>query len=226
MTSVKASAASIMSVTLDVPDPVAAGDFYRAAFGSGPYLRLRASQAPTSGFRGFTLSLVVSQPGTVDGLIGAALDAGATALKPAKKGFWGYGGVVCAPDGTIWKVATSSKKDTGPATRQIDDIVLLLGAADVAATKRFYLERGLVVTRSFGRKYVEFAAPAAHVKLALYGRRALAKDAGVSPEGTGSHRIVIGSNTGPFTDPDGFDWEAVPGEPETVGAVLERNHRG
>jgi hypothetical protein len=40
------------------------------------------------------------------------------------------------------------------------------------------------------------------------GRRALAKDAGVSPEGTGSHRIVIGSDTGPFTDPDGFAWEA------------------
>ena len=50
------------------------------------------------------------------------------------------------------------------------------------------------MARSFGRKYVEFAAPASHVKLALYGRRALAKDAGVSPEGTGSHRIVIGSD--------------------------------
>jgi hypothetical protein len=34
------------------------------------------------------------------------------------------------------------------------------------------------------RTYVEFAAPASHVKLALYGRRALAKDAGVSPDGT------------------------------------------
>src|ERR1700722_17199302 len=202
MTSVKASAASIMSVTLDVPDPVAAGDFYRAAFGSGPYLRLRAAQAPTSGFRGFTLSLVVSQPGTVDGLIGAALDAGATALKPAKKGFWGYGGVVCAPDGTIWKVATSAKKNTGPATRQIDDIVLLLGVCDVAASKRFYTERGLAVARSFGRKYVEFASPASHVKLALYERRALAKDAGVSPDGAGSHRIVIACDAGPFTDPD------------------------
>lgn len=30
-------------------------------------------------------------------------------LKPAKKGFWGYGAVVQAPEGTIWKVATSSK---------------------------------------------------------------------------------------------------------------------
>ncbi len=208
MISVKASAASITSVILEVPDPDAAGAFYRAAFGLGSQLRLRASQAPATGFRGFTMSLVVSQPATVDALIGAALDAGATALKPAKKGFWGYGGVVSAPDGTTWKVATSAKKDTGSATRQIDDIVLLLGTADIAASKQFYLQRGLVVTRSFGRKYVEFAAPASQVKLALYGRRALARDAGVAPEGTGSHRIVIAGDAGPCTDPDGFAWEA------------------
>jgi hypothetical protein len=43
---------------------------------------------------------------------------GATPLKPVAKSFWGYGGVVQAPDGAIWTVATSSKKDTGPATRQ------------------------------------------------------------------------------------------------------------
>ena len=61
--------------------------------------------------------------------------------------------------------------------------------------------------KSFGSKYVEFDSPASHVKLALYGRRALAKDAGVPPEGTGSHRIVIGGDAGPFTDPDGFAWE-------------------
>ncbi len=224
MISVKASVAAITSVTLEVPDPDAAGAFYRATFGLGSQLRLRASQAPSTGFRGFTLSLVVSQPATVDGLIGAALDAGATALKPARKGFWGYGGVVCAPDGTTWKVATSSKQDTGPATRQIDDIVLLLGAADVAASKRFYLERGLVVTRSFGRKYVEFAAPASHVKLALYGSRALARDAGVPPEGTGSHRVVIAGDAGPCTDPDGFAWEAGPSEPEAVGAAESKHH--
>jgi hypothetical protein len=89
--------------------------------------------------------------------------------------------------------------------------VLLLGVADVIASKRFYVDRGLAVKRSFGRKYVEFAAPASHVKLALYERRALAKDAGVSPEGTGSHRIVIGSDAGPFTDPDGFAWGATSG---------------
>ena len=200
---------SIESVTLEVPDPAVANAFYTAAFGLRTQVALRASEAPTNGFRAFTLSLLVSQPATVDTLFGAALDAGATPLKPAKKGLWGYGGVVRAPDGTIWKVATSSKKDTGPATRQIDDIVLLLGVADVAESKRFYIDRGLPVAKSFGRKYVEFATPSSHVKLALYGRRALAKDAGVSPDGTGSHRIVIGSDAGPFTDPDGFAWEPV-----------------
>jgi hypothetical protein len=125
----------------------------------------------------------------------------------SKKSLWGYGGVVRAPDGTIWKVATSAKKDTGPATRQVDETVLLLGVADVAASKRFYVEQGLSVARSFGRKYVQFASPSRHVKLALYGRRSLAKDAGVSPDGSGSHRVVIRSHAGPFTDPDGFAWE-------------------
>jgi predicted lactoylglutathione lyase len=201
---------SIQTVTLEVPDPTVADAFYRAAFGLGTQLTLRASEAPTTGFRAFTLSLVVSQPATVDALFGAALDAGATPLKPAKKGLWGYGGVLRAPDETIWKVATSTKKDSGPATRQIDDIVLLLGVADVAASKRFYADHGLTVARSFGRKYVEFENTPNHVKLALYGRRALAKDAGVSPDGSGSHRIVIGSDAGPFTDPDGFSWEAAP----------------
>jgi uncharacterized glyoxalase superfamily protein PhnB len=200
---------SIEFVTLEVADPTAADGFYTKAFGLGTQIRLRAAEAPTTGFRGFTLSLVVSQPATVNGLIEAALDAGASTLKPAAKSFWGYGGVVRAPDGAIWQVATSAKKDTGPATRQIDEIALLLGVADVAASKRFYVDHGLAVAKSFGRKYVEFAGASSPVKLALYGRRALAKVAGVSPDGTGSHRLVIGSAAGPFTDPDGFTWEAV-----------------
>jgi hypothetical protein len=200
--------ASIASVTLEVTDPAAAGRFYAAAFGLDTQLGLRASEAPTDGFRGFTLSLTVSQPATVSGFLNAAIDAGATTLKPAAKSLWGFGGVVQAPDGTIWKVATSAKKDTGPDNRQIEAIVLLLGARDVAASKQFYLDHGLAVTKSFGLKYVEFAAGEGPVKFALYRRRALAKDAGVQPEGTGSHRIVIGSDAGSFADPDGFAWEA------------------
>ncbi|MFZ2049656.1 MAG: hypothetical protein WAU69_01845 [Solirubrobacteraceae bacterium] len=199
---------SIESVTLEVPDPAAANAFYTTAFGLDTQVGLRACEPQSTGFRGFTLSLVVSQPATVDALIGPALDAGATPLKPVAKSLWGYGGVVEAPDGAIWKVATSSKKNSGPATRQIDQIVLLLGVEDVAASKQFYVDRGLSVARSFGSKYVEFAGPAGSLKLALYKRRALAKDAGVSSEGSGSHRIVIGSDAEPFTDPDGFAWEA------------------
>jgi len=199
---------SIDAITLDVPDPVAAKDFYARSFGLGDRLRLRAAEAPTTGFRGFTLSLIVSQPANADALINAALAAGATVLKPAKKSLWGYGGVVSAPDGTIWKVATSSKKNSAPVTQDIDQVVLLLGATDVAASKQFYVDHGLTVGKSFGRKYVEFESPNSAVKLGLYGRKALAKDAGVAPDGSGSHRIAINSNAGPFSDPDGFAWEA------------------
>ena len=199
----------IESLTLEVADPPAARHFYSEAFGLGDQLHLRASDAPTEGFRGFTLSLVVSQPSTVDSLIGSALEAGATSLKPAAKSLWGYGGVVQAPDGTIWKVATSARKDTGPATRQIDKIALLLGTADITESKRFYTGQGLAVAKSFGRKYVEFEAGPGPVSLGLYGRKALAKDAGVAPDGTGSHRIAINAESGPFTDPDGFAWEGV-----------------
>ena len=203
---------SLQSVTLDVADPAAAGAFYAAAFGLDGQVSVRArSEGPTTGFRGFTLSLVVSGPSAVDSLVGTALAGGATVLKPVAKSFWGYGGVVRAPDGAIWKVATSSKKDEGPATRTFDDLVLLLGVADVKASKRFYVERGLAVGKSFGSKYVEFDTPSSQVKLALYGRGALAKDAGVPADGSGSHRIAVVSEAGSFTDPDGFSWESASG---------------
>lgn len=203
---------STETLTLEVADTTAAHDFY-AAFVPGTQVRLRASQAPTTGFRGCALSLTVPRPADVDALVGAALAAGATSLKPASKSFWGYGGVVQAPDGTIWKVATSAKRDSGPATGRIDDLVLLLGVADVAGSKRFYVDHGLAVARSFGSKYVEFATPSSPFKVALYGRRALAKDLGVPIDGTGSHRLVIGGDGGPFTDPDGFAWEAAAAAP-------------
>ncbi|MFF0451390.1 glyoxalase [Streptomyces sp. NPDC004609] len=208
ITTSTASNTSIASVTLEVADPEAARCFY-AAFGVDTGIRLRASEAHSTGFRGFTLALTVSQPATVDGFVDAATDAGATVLKPAAKSLWGYGGVVQAPDGAIWKVATSAKKDTGPATREIDEIVLLLGVEDVKASKQFYVGRGLTVARSFGGKYAEFTSgESSPLKLALYKRRGLAKDLGVPADGTGSHRIVLGSTAGPFTDPDGFAWEA------------------
>jgi catechol 2,3-dioxygenase-like lactoylglutathione lyase family enzyme len=205
-----ATQTAIDSVVLEAADPAAARAFYDEAFGLGERLSVRPvddGAQPSSGFRAFTLSLVVAQPANVDAYINAALAAGATAIKDPKKSLWGYGGVVRSPDGAIWKVATSSKKDSGPAVREAEDVVLLLGAADVKASKRFYTEHGLAVDKSFGSKYVQFEGAGGAVKLALYGRRALAKDAGVDPEGSGSHELVIVGNGGAaFTDPDGFAW--------------------
>ena len=199
--------ATIDTLVLEVEDTAAAEAFYKEAFELGDVLAVRESAAPTRGFRGFTVSLVVGQPSTVDSLVRSALDAGATEVKPVKKSFWGYGGVVQAPDGTLWKVASSAKKNTGPATREVDDVVLLLGVADVKATRQFYADRGLAVGKSYGSKYVEFDTPGSAVKLALYGHKAAAKDAGVDPEGSGSHRIAVRGDAGTFTDPDGFAWE-------------------
>lgn len=198
--------ATIDFVTIEVADTTAAEHFCTSAFDLGTRVCFRASAAPTNGFRGFTLSLIVSQPATANDLITTALDAGATSLKPAAKSLWGYGGVVQSPDGTIWTIASTAKKDTGPTTRQIDAFVLQLGVADVAASKRFYVDRGVPVAKSYGRRYIEFET--GPVALALYKRRALAKLAGVPVDGTGSHRLVVGSDVGPFTDPDGFVWEA------------------
>ena len=74
--------------------------------------------------------------------------------------------------------------------------------------------------RSFGRKYVEFEMPTSPIKLALYGRRVLAKAAGLASDGTGSHRLAIGADAGTFTDPDGFAWElAAHREPEATRAT-------
>jgi predicted lactoylglutathione lyase len=203
---------SIKTIQLEAPDPAPAEMFYAETFGVDRVVHVRASAVPSSGFRGFTLSLLVSQPASVDAFVDAALRAGATPLKPARKQFWGgYSGVVQAPDGAIWKLATNSKKDTARASRQIDGIVLLLGVADVRASRRFYEEHGLTVAKSYGSKYVEFDAPAGTVKLGLYKRGALAKDANVAADGDGSRRIVIGNDNGSFTDLDGFVWERASG---------------
>lgn len=202
---------NINHVTLEVADVPAATRFYYDALRLDPEtsgVTLRASDTPTSGFRGFALSLITRQPADVDALVRAAAGAGATILKPPTKALWGYGASLQAPDGTVWQVASQSKKNTGEATMTVVEIVLLLGVTDVKATKRFYVDHGLKVGKAFGGKYVEFETPDGAVKLALYGHEALGKQVGVPPEGSGSHRIAMSSGAGPFTDLDGFVWEA------------------
>lgn len=199
--------ATIDSLMIGAADPAAAERFHAAAFGPHLPVRVQASQEPTTGFRAFHLSLVAAQPADVRAVFDNAVAAGATTIKPVQKSLWGVGGVLQAPDGTIWKVVTPAKKDTGPATTHVDQVVLLLGAEDVGASKKFYVDHGLTVAKGFG-KYVEFDAGTSPVTLGLLKRKALAKDAGVPPEGTGSHRLTIVGDAGPFTDPDGFAWVA------------------
>lgn len=196
---------SIESVTLEVSDLEAAERFYSEAFDLDGRVNLAASDEPTGGFRGFTMSLVVAQPADVVHLFDAAVAAGATVLKPAEKSLWGFGGVVRAPDGTIWQMASESKKDTGPATHRIEHVVLLVGADDVSASKRFYSDRGLQVAKSIGG-YVDFAMESSPIGFGLYKRRALAKTVGVADDGSGAHRIRINGDAEAFVDPDGFAW--------------------
>ena len=197
----------LLSIALHSPEPEAATAFYSAFLGPDAPISVRAGDEATSGFRGFTLSLVVGQPGNVDLLLDAAVQAGARVIKPAAKSFWGYGGVLQAPDGAIWKAATSTKKDSGPATRDVDEFALLLGCSDVKATKQFYVDQGLSVEKSYGSKYVQFDGGGSAVTLGLYGRKALAKDAGVPMDGDGSRRFTVLTDGASFTDPDGFTWE-------------------
>ncbi|MFF3028918.1 glyoxalase [Microbacterium sp. NPDC057944] len=200
---------AIESLTLDVSDVTTAQAFYDAAFGLGDRLRLRAADAESSGFRGYTLSLVVAQPANVHALVDAAVAAGATVIKPVSKSLWGVGGTVQAPDGAIWKIATSAKKDTAPPSRAVDEIILLLGAADVLASKTYYTERGIRVAKSFGRSYVQFDTGTSPIGLGLYRHASLAKDAGVAASGSGSHRLRINGGLGAAVDPDGFVWAPV-----------------
>jgi hypothetical protein len=201
---------TIDSLTLDVAEPVGCEAFYERAFGLGTQVSARAAQTSSTGFRGFSISLIVGQPSSVDSLYETAIAAGAASVKTATKGMWGYGAVVRDPDGVVWKLATSSKKEKGLPARQIDDVVLLLGASDLGASKRFYVDRGLEVKRSFPGRYAEFNSGA--IKLALYpGRAGVAKEAGVSPDGDGPHGITVHSDAGAFSDPDDFLWAPAKG---------------
>ncbi|UNK69290.1 glyoxalase [Microbacterium sp. H1-D42] len=194
--------------TADQIEPT--GRFYAESFGLSGLVDIGIASAPSSGFRGFAPSLILEQPADVDLLFDRAIAAGAEVLKPVVKSMWGYGGSLRAPDGTVWQIASASKKNTGEATGKVERLVLLTGVADVKASKRFYEDQGVMVAKSFGGKYVEFSS--GDVTLALYKRGELAKQVGVdAAAGTGSHRVTVVGD-GEFTDPDGFSWVSAPRE--------------
>ncbi|QEO08702.1 glyoxalase [Protaetiibacter larvae] len=197
----------ITRITIEVPEAeqlASAEAFAHDALKLGELIEVRVAEQPSSGFRGFAPSLILVQPDDVDAAVRRALAAGAQTLKPVSKSLWGYGGSLLSPDGTVWQIASANKTSTGPATGEVERLVLLLGVDNVKASKRFYQEQGLAVAKSFPA-YVEFDTGA--IKLALYKRAALAKQVGIDPAGSGSHRLAVDSSAA-FTDPDGYRWLA------------------
>jgi len=65
--------------------------------------------AEGSGFRGVSFHFIVGSSDAVDEVIGNAVAAGGTVVKPAAAAQWGgYFGYFSDPDGYLWKVASAS----------------------------------------------------------------------------------------------------------------------
>ncbi|HSK96107.1 MAG TPA: VOC family protein [Euzebyales bacterium] len=209
---------SLDAITLGVPEVRAAHEFYASvlaatATGNGRYVNLDMhgtgqlalagtdelaadadAEPATSGFRGYVLNSVVSQPSEVITMLDAAVRSGAKVLKPAKKMlFAGFAAVYQAPDGAIWKLAAPTRKDTGQGGRPPvpTETIAVLGVDEPDASKAFYAALGMTVDRDYGSKFVDFRLTAGTCRLALMPRKALAKDAGVDDGGSGFRAAVL-----------------------------------
>lgn len=187
------------AVAHGVPDVHPVGAFYRCAFAptvtdNGKSLDLDLHQTghltvhpveaspPAAASPPLVLSYIVGQPGDVKTLLDRAVGAGATVLKPAKKMlFAGFSAVYQAPDGTVWKIAAASRKDTAAAANPPvpSEAITLLGVSDPQASKAFYSSLGMTVEHDYGNKFVDFQVASGAWRLALMQRKALAKDAGI-----------------------------------------------
>ena len=196
---------TLTQLLIETEDPSSTERFYAEALGLGERIRAHGTDAPSTGFRGATVSLVVPDPMVADAFMDAGAAAGAGIDKPAKRSLFGYGGTLRAPDGTLVTIASSSKKPTGAALGTIAELVVQLGVDSVAASREFYVSHGTEVAQSFGGKYTSVTT--GPISLALLKRPALARAAGVDADGSGSSRLVLLGDLGELTDLDGFRWE-------------------
>ncbi|MEQ4302090.1 VOC family protein [Plantactinospora sp. B6F1] len=205
-------------ITLGVPQVDAAYTFYTAAFappnngddraigldlhGTG-HLAFRQIDAlaadvgarpASSGFRGYVLSSIVGGPSEVRVLLETATANGATIVKPAKKQLFGeFTAVYRAPDGAVWKLAASSKKDSGPVPSppRPTETAIYLGVAEPKASKAFYETLGMRTEHDYGDKFIDFTVAGGVCRLGLLRRRDLARDAGVDEHGDGFSAVVL-----------------------------------
>lgn len=207
-------------MTLGVPEVKNAQSFYTAAFspsttddrgrhvdldmhGTG-HVALHGAEAlaaethaggapPASGFRGYVMTFIVSQPTEVANVVDAAAKGGAKVLKPAKKSLFGaFSGVYQAPDGAIWKVAAPTKKDKGPVADPAvpTETAALLGVSDMKAAKSFYEALGMKTDKDY-KHYADFHPEAGTCRLGLMPRETLAKDVGVDDAGESGFSAAV-----------------------------------
>ncbi|WP_308798955.1 VOC family protein [Agromyces silvae] len=185
----------------------------------------------TVGFRGYVLTYILGRPAEVRTVMELAASAGAATVKPARKALFGsFSGALRAPDGSIWKLASSTNADTGRAAAgpRPSETTLILGVADPVASKRFYEALGLTTDRDYGRKYLDFHPAAGAPRLCLMERAVLAKDTGVDPEGSGFSRMVL---TARVASPEAVDAAlaaavAAGGRITVAGAQADRGYVG
>lgn len=204
------------TITLGVPQTPTARDFYTAAFaapdnsgtadldlhGTGrlafrPIEALAAdldTEPATSGFRGYVLGSIVPQPADVRALLQTATDHGAAVVKPAKKQFFGeFTASYRAPDGAVWKLAASSKKDTAPRDEppKPTESAIHLGVASPTASKAFYEALGMTAEHDYGDKFIDFRITDGALRIGLLPRKDLAKDVGVDERGDGFTAVAL-----------------------------------
>jgi hypothetical protein len=98
------------------------GASHAVALDLGTQAHLRAPDAQLPGIAGFTPSVIVSGPATLNCLIEPS-DAGATPLKPAAKSFCAAAASYEPLTGRFGR-SRARRKDTARPTWQIDEIVL------------------------------------------------------------------------------------------------------
>ena len=153
------------------------------------------AETETSQFPGYVVTYALAQPVDVQAVMDAARRAGAEVLKPAKKALFGsFSGSFRAPDGSVWKVAADSDKNTGPAAAapRPTEISIILGVKDAKASRKFYQALGMTTDRDYGSKYIDFHPSDGAVRLCLMPRTALAKDVGIDNSGDGVSAMVLG----------------------------------
>ncbi|MFJ4767654.1 VOC family protein [Streptomyces uncialis] len=243
-------ALSVDLITIGVPQVEGASAFYSSAFsatataaddgrtagfdlnGTGrlgvQQIEVLAAEsganAATSGFRGYVLSSIVSQPAEVRALLDTAAAQGATVVKPAKKEMFGeFAAVYRSPDGAVWKLAAASKKDTDtvPDPPRPTETAVYLGVAKPKTSKVFYEALGMSVDRDYGDKFIDFTIADGVCRLGLLPRKALAKDAGVDENGDGFSALVLTHTAASRDDVDTLLSAVGPAGGRVTGAPAE-----